>query len=105
MDERIILFGAGWKKDKLIELIEKYGGFEIVEIWDNSSSRWGEKTTVRGYEVAATAPHDLQNYNIVIASDVYFGEIKKQLIEEFGIEEGRIKSGNYLFKNLSLIHI
>ena len=46
MDERIILFGAGWKKDKLIELIEKYGGFEIVEIWDNSSSRWGEKTTV-----------------------------------------------------------
>lgn len=100
MDERIILFGAGWKKDKLIEFIEKYGGFEIVEIWDNSSSWWGEKTTVRGYEVAATAPHDLQNYNIVITSDVYFGEIKKQLIEEFGIEEGRIKSGNYLFKNI-----
>ncbi|GFI16871.1 hypothetical protein IMSAGC009_02038 [Lachnospiraceae bacterium] len=52
------------------------------------------------YEVLAVAPHDLQDYNIVIATDVYFDEIKKQLTEEFGIEEERIKSANYLFKNI-----
>ena len=35
-NEKIIFFGAGHKKEILTKFIEKYGGFDIVEIWDNN---------------------------------------------------------------------
>lgn len=98
-NEKIIFFGAGKRKEVLIKFIEKYGGFEVVEIWDNDSRLWGNKVAVNDYLVPISQPHKLPKYNIVIVPDVYFDEIKKQLVENLNISESLIKPSNYLFKN------
>lgn len=98
-NEKIIFFGAGHKKEILTKFIENYGGFDIVEIWDNNRLFWGEETLILNKRVPITQPHSLQDYPVVISSDAYFDEIKKQLIFEFGIKESLIKPSQYLFKN------
>ncbi len=98
-NEKIIFFGAGKKKEILTKFIENYGGFDIVEIWDNNSRLWGDKAFINGYCVPVTKPHCLQEYPVVISSDAYFEEIKKQLVQELGIKETLIKSGQYLFRH------
>ncbi len=98
-NEKIIFFGAGKRKEVLINFIKKYGGFEVVEIWDNDSRLWGNKVIINHYSVPIKQPRELPEYNIVIVPDVYFDEIKKQLVEDLKINESLIKPSNYLFKN------
>lgn len=98
-NEKIIFFGAGHKKEILTKFIEKYGGFDIVEIWDNNSRFWGGETLIHNKKVPVTKPHKTQDYPVVISTDAYFDEIKEQLIHELGIKESLIKRGQYLFKN------
>ncbi len=98
-NEKIILFGAGRKKEILIKLIEKYGGFDVVEIWDNNSRYWEKKVLINNHEVKIRKPYALLEYNIVISTDAYFDEIKRQLSEELGIDEQIIKPSQYIFKN------
>lgn len=50
-NEKIVLFGAGRRKEIFIKLIEKYGGFDIVEIWDNNSRFWGNEVLVNNNNV------------------------------------------------------
>lgn len=98
-NEKIIFFGAGHKKEILTKFIENYGGFDIVEIWDNNSRFWGEETLIHNKKVSVTQPHKMQDYPVVISTDAYFDEIKEQLLHKLGIKESLIKPGQYLFKN------
>lgn len=99
MNEKIVLFGAGYKRNEVIKFIERYREFEITELWDNNRLIWGEKVDICGISVPIRAPYKMHGYNIVISTDVYFDEIKNQLIEEFDIDEKQIKPRNYLYKN------
>lgn len=98
MNEEIIMFGAGRKKDFYIHLIEKCGGFKVIEIWDNNENLWGQKCPIGTDAIVITKPHKRQGVNIIIATDLYFSEIRQQLIEKVGVEANRIKGGNYLYK-------
>ena len=100
MNEKIILFGAGKKKDFYINLIGKCGGFEVAEIWDNNETLWGQKCLIGKHIVEITKPYKRSNINIIIITDLYFDEIRNQLIDKVGIEADRIKSGNYLYKGI-----
>lgn len=98
MDEKVVLFGAGQRKERAVRLIEKYGGFEVIEIWDNDSRLWGETVKVKGRDVPIRQPHSAMGYNIVVVTDIYYQEIARQLVEELEIGRGQVKPGNYLFK-------
>lgn len=98
MNEKIIIFGAGKKKDFYFDVIEKCGGFEVVEIWDNNEKMWGKKCRIGTDMVTVTKPYKKSDINIIIITDIYFDEIRQQLIDKVGIEAGRIKSGDYLYK-------
>ena len=99
MDEKIVLFGAGQRMERMIGLIEKYGGFEVVEIWDNNVRLWGEAVKINGQDVPVRQPHKGAEHNIVIVTDIYYREIEKQLIQVLGIGQWQIKPSNYLLKN------
>ena len=99
MDEKIVLFGAGQRMERMIGLIEKYGGFEVVEIWDNNVRLWGEAVKINGQDVPVRQPHKGAEHNIVIVTDIYYREIEKQLIRVLGIGQWQIKPSNYLLKN------
>ncbi len=99
MDEKIILFGAGQRKERIIKLIEKYRGFEVVEIWDNNVQLWGEAVKINGRDIYISQPHKAAEHTIVIVTDIYYKEIEKQLIEDLDISRQQIKSGNYMLKN------
>ena len=99
MDEKIVLFGAGHQKNMAVRFIEKYGGFEVIEIWDNNADLWGKTEKICQREVPVQKPHGLAEHNIVVTSDIYYPEIEKQLREEIGIGRERIKGRNYLLKN------
>ena len=98
-NEKIVLFGAGRRKEIFIKLIEKYGGFDIVEIWDNNSRFWGNEVLVNNNNVPIRQSHKQKEYSVVISTDAYFYEIKRQLVDELDIKENLIKPSQYLFKN------
>ncbi len=99
MDEKIVLFGAGERIGRYIKFIEQYGGFQVLEIWDNDSRLCGTRIKINGAEIEVRKPYGLQAYKIVISSEIYFEEIRRQLTEQFGIDDKRIKAGNYLLKS------
>ena len=98
MDERIMLFGAGQRKERAVRLIERYGGFEVIEIWDNDARLWGGTVKVKGRDVPIRQPHGAMGHNIVVVTDIYYQEIERQLVEELEIARGQVKPCNYLLK-------
>lgn len=98
MDEKVVLFGAGQRKERAIKLIERYGGFEVAEIWDNDAQLWGGTVMVKGRDVPIQQPHRTKEYNIVVVTDIYYEEIERQLVEELDIARQQIKPSNYLLK-------
>lgn len=98
MDEKVVLFGAGQRKERAVRLIERYSGFEVIEIWDNDARLWGGTVKVNGRDVPIRQPHGAMGYNIVVVTDIYYQEIERQLVEELEIARGQVKPGNYLLK-------
>ena len=41
MIEKIIAFGTGERLQLLADFINKYSGFDVVEIWDNDVNKCG----------------------------------------------------------------
>ncbi len=98
-NEQIIIFGAGYRKDIAVKFIEKYGGFEVVEVWDNNKKLSEKRVAINNKEVEIRQPHSSPKCNIVIVTDIYFDEINRQLVCELGIDKEQIKRSSYLFKN------
>lgn len=99
MNEKIILFGAGANKDKAFDFINDYGGFEVVEIWDNNTCLQGTFCEFRGKNILIKKPYYQDEYNILITSDIYYEEIRRQLENELLIPGQKIKKYNYIYKN------
>lgn len=97
--EKIIIFGAGKKAEFICEFLNEYGEFEVIEIWDNSTLKIGQNRKINGICVEVKKPHYENKYNIVISSDTYYEEIRKQLIKQLKIQEKYIKPFGYIFKN------
>jgi Dimethyladenosine transferase (rRNA methylation) len=101
-DEKVILFGAGQRKDKLTEFMEKYGGFDIVEIWDNNNNLWGREVAAGSRSVTVKKPYPSPAYHIIVATDIYYDEIRRQLVDELFINPQQIKPSNYIYKNFKM---
>ncbi len=99
MNEKIILFGAGANKNKIFNIILKYGGFEVVEIWDNNSQLQGTFCEFQGKNISIKKPYYQDKYNVLITTNIYYEEIRRQLEKEFSIPLEKIKEYNYIYKN------
>lgn len=97
--EKIVVFGTGKRTQLIFEFLNKYDEFEVVEIWDNDDTKIGKSYEIKGKCVMVKRPHYENEYNIIVSSDIYYEEIKKQLIEKISIEPVYIKKYGYIFKN------
>lgn len=105
MNEKIILFGAGANKNKVFNIILEYGGFEVVEIWDNNSQLQGTFCEFQGRNISIKKPYYQDKYNILITTNIYHEEIRRQLEMEFSIPREKIKEYNYIYKNFKSVII
>ena len=96
--KRVILWGAGNIAKSI--LINKYffqTSIDIICVVDNDKERWGKY--LEGVEIVS--PNYIYNVvydKIIIATDVYFDEIREQLVCELGIDEGKIENRYYFAK-------
>ncbi len=74
--ENIILFGAGKGIEWCFYIIEKYGGFLVKEIWDNSLEAQGKKFSCAGQDIIVSSPHIVDDIHIVIDTHDFENEIR-----------------------------
>ena len=97
MLEKIIIFGVGKRTQWIIEYLNKYEEFEIVEFWDNNEKKIGESYEINEKKYLVKKPYYENKYNIIVSSEIYYEEIKKQLIQEILINPSYIKKFEYIF--------
>lgn len=87
--KKIIIFGTGKRLNHLIE--DGYtADFEVVALCDNDTQKQG--TFINDIEVIS--PHKIKEYEfdcIYISSELYFEDIKQQLVDELGISSDLVQ--------------
>lgn len=87
--DKVIIFGTGMRMKEYKER-GCFDNYEIVAFCDNNPALTG--TSIYDVEIISPDLIDQIDYdNILIASDKYYNEIKKQLINNLGIAEEKIK--------------
>lgn len=87
--KKIIVFGTGRRMYEYM-MRDAFNNFDIVAFCDNDKSKHGEK--INGVDIIS--PENIYKYEfeeIYIASDLYYSEIREQLIRECGIKSDVIK--------------
>ena len=69
--EKIIAFGKGERLQLLADFINKYSGFDVVEIWDNDVNKCGNIYEINGKELCVNLPYFQDEYNIIVTTDIY----------------------------------
>lgn len=96
--EKIVLWGSGDQAEKIICFQDDFReDCPIVSVFDNNPKRWGKRLgqcTIQPPESLKDTEFD----KIVIATILYFDEIKEQLIHEMGIDSKNIKDTRYFVK-------
>lgn len=83
-----IVFGTGRRMHEYM-MRDAFADVEIVAFCDNDESKHGER--INGVEIIS--PQRIQDYDyekIIIASDLYYSEIREQLIKVYGINSNQI---------------
>lgn len=87
--KKIIVFGIGRRMYEY-KMRNAFEGMDIIAYADNDSSKY----TQRIDGITIISPQEISNYDfdeIYIASDLYYAEIREQLISECGIKSELIK--------------
>ena len=87
--KKIIVSGTGRRMYEYM-MRDAFNNFDIVAFCDNDKSKHGEK--INGVDIIS--PENIYKYEfeeIYIASDLYYSEIREQLIRECGIKSDVIK--------------
>lgn len=98
--EKIILFGGGKRLESIVELIERLHQFEVVEIWDNDIKKQGKTVCISGMDVAITLPRGNVRIPIVVLPADYYNQIRKQLMDEYGLSFEQIFDWKYCLHNV-----
>lgn len=99
--DKIIIHGAGLG----LGIVKKYlmnheEQFEIEELWDNNTERWGNKVTIAQKEYLIEKPHHInEDISVVISSDLYYEEISIGLHGKYGISYEQMKRGGWILHN------
>lgn len=99
-DSSIIVFGAGEGIEKILRLWWQFREWEITEIWDNNAE---DNQTLKYEDVVFNVlkPHSLERtLEIVISSEIYYEDIRHQLIDELHIQGKRIHHWNYCLNSI-----
>lgn len=71
--------------------------FEIEELWDNNSERWGNKVIIGQKEYFIEKPHQINgDIVVIISSDLYYKEISIGLHGKYGISYEQMKRGGWI---------
>lgn len=96
--ENVLLWGAGNTAKEIMQnacFSQDY--ISIVGITDSSPDKWGE--TINGMEIKPFKELMHMSFDkVVIASNIYFDEIRKKLIEEFNVDDNVIENQFYFAK-------
>lgn len=96
---KILLFGTGCYAKRIYSMIKNHSlEVDIVGFCDNNSDNWGElygKKVYAPYEVSG-----LEVDKIIIMSNMYYNQIKDDLIFWHKISESKIETTQYLLKIL-----
>lgn len=96
--EKIVLWGSGWRAENFIRFQNDFKeDCTIVSVFDNDSKRWGKKLgqcTIQPPQFLKYTEYD----KIVITTQLYFDEIKEQLMHEMGIDSKYIEGISYFAK-------
>lgn len=96
--KKILIFGSGSCCDRIFEMNTQFrkDTFEIEYIVDNSASKWG--MSYNGYKI--TSPEIIKKamYDYIVIASSYFNEIKQQLIDDFGVDEGKIIGRDTIYR-------
>lgn len=100
--EKVLLWGAG---NVVKEMLKNICFFEdcilIVGITDSDSKKWGQ--TIEGIEVKPFGEISYIPFDkVVVASILYFDEIRTKLTEELGIDDSIIEN-QYYFAKIKLL--
>lgn len=96
----IILFGMGKSFMSIAELVDNFGMFKIIEIWDSSVYLQEKKINFRGQEFLVQRPHYIEDVPIIITSAKYEKEMRQQLIDTLGISSEMIHTVKYCFRDI-----
>ena len=96
--EKVLLWGAGNTVKEMLRNISCFQDcISIIGIADNDERKWG--TTIDGIRVTSFQEVLHTSFDkIVIASGIYFDEIRKNLIEKWGIADEKIENQHYFAK-------
>lgn len=86
---KILIFGAGESARRFIRLNPAAGKIEIVGIVDNDPARWGEKFEER-YTIGSPECIRSTDWEKIAVTPVFFLDIEKQLMTEYGIAKSQI---------------
>ncbi len=96
--EKIVLWGSGRRAKEIIRYQDHFRGYcQITGVFDNDSGRWGKQLgqyTIQPPEQMKDVEWD----KIVIATTLYFHEVKEQLIHQMKIDAGFIENSLYFAK-------
>lgn len=99
-NDSIVVFGAGKGIEKILRIWWQFGEWKIAEIWDNNA-RENQTLAYENVVFNVVKPHRLErSLEIVISSDIYYDDIKHQLIDEFQIQVNRIHHWNYCLNSI-----
>lgn len=89
MSEKAIVFGVGMKLEEL-RIRGVFSDDDIIAYSDNNAQTWG--SVINGKRVIPPSEIAQNTYDVVyISTEQYFDEIKKQLVEQYGIPQEKIK--------------
>lgn len=96
--EKIVLWGSGWQAEKVIRFQNDIKeDCPIVSVFDSNPERWGKQLgqcIIQPPECLKDTEYD----KIVIATRLYFDEIKEQLTCEMGVDSKYIEDASYFAK-------
>lgn len=97
--EKIVLWGSGERAEEVVHYLDDFKElYQIMGVFDNDSRRWGQRLgqyTIQSPEQLKDIKYD----KIVIATILYFDEVKKQLVQQMRIDSRYIENSLYFAKN------
>lgn len=95
----VIFMGAGEKLTFLLRVFPLVApAARLLEIWDNSLDRQGENIPFQDGVFAVLPPHAVSDDPVIfITVDRYEEEIRRQLVNEIGIDEKQLRNWRWLF--------
>lgn len=97
--EKIVLWGSGERAEEIIHYLNNSKEFcQIMGVFDNNSKRWGKQLgqyTIQPPESLKDVEYD----KIIIATVLYFDEVKEQLVCQMKIDDKYIENSLYFTKS------